>query len=197
MAESWTITPSEGVTNNNNGTFVFPKNTGCTDIVYTIDYTDASGCTGTTTYTIPKHEDYDNASVWFKVSPDHGASSVGGSWYVSSYSSSSDLTVVGAGWAGSYASGILKACNDYSLSITFQTNYTKDEIMQQCTDSWDSSCTTLFMAPYVDKGNFVIEGTPSYNSYYSNSCTLVDEDAKITIDVEVIYLDANGEQINR
>lgn len=44
---TWEITPETTeigtVTNNNNGTFVFPKNTGTTDITYTITYTSEYG----------------------------------------------------------------------------------------------------------------------------------------------------------
>jgi len=72
MAESWTITPSEGVTNNNNGTFVFDANTSFTPSVYTIDYTDDSGCTGTTTYTIPG-KPMIGVSFWVVWETDEGA----------------------------------------------------------------------------------------------------------------------------
>ena len=40
----WTVTPSQGVTNNNDGTFIFPENNTYCDKEYTVEYTD-SGCT--------------------------------------------------------------------------------------------------------------------------------------------------------
>ncbi len=43
MAE-WTVSPSEGVINNNNGTFTFPSNNLYKDKNYVVTYTD-SGCT--------------------------------------------------------------------------------------------------------------------------------------------------------
>lgn len=49
---TWEVTPSEGVVNNNNGTFTFPENSGSTDIVYTINYKDDDGCHASTLYTI-------------------------------------------------------------------------------------------------------------------------------------------------
>lgn len=45
MAVTWTVTPSEGVINNNDGTFVFPENTTYCVKDYTITYTDTDeGC---------------------------------------------------------------------------------------------------------------------------------------------------------
>jgi len=38
MASNWIVTPSDGVINNNNGTFVFPENTGTSEIEYTVTY---------------------------------------------------------------------------------------------------------------------------------------------------------------
>lgn len=47
---TWNSTPSVPHTG---GTFNFPQNTTTNDIVYTIKYTDDSGCTASTTYTVP------------------------------------------------------------------------------------------------------------------------------------------------
>ena len=48
---TWSVTPSEGVTGTG-PSFTFPKNTGATNIEYTITYTDDNGCTGSTKYTV-------------------------------------------------------------------------------------------------------------------------------------------------
>lgn len=46
MAKTWTVAPSEGVTNNNDGTFVFPSNDTYCSSSYTITYKDTDqGCT--------------------------------------------------------------------------------------------------------------------------------------------------------
>lgn len=50
--EEWTVSPSNGVTNNNNGIFTFPKNSGTSKVTYTITYKDVNGCKGNTTYTL-------------------------------------------------------------------------------------------------------------------------------------------------
>jgi hypothetical protein len=47
---TWNSTPNVP---NTGGTFNFPQNTTDDDIVYTINYTDDSGCTASTTYTVP------------------------------------------------------------------------------------------------------------------------------------------------
>jgi len=47
---TWNSTPSVPHTG---GTFNFPQNTTSNDMVYTIKYTDDSGCTASTTYTVP------------------------------------------------------------------------------------------------------------------------------------------------
>ena len=52
MAKKWTVTPEDYVTNNNNGTFTFPKNEGDTPKVYTIKFEDENGITANTTYTV-------------------------------------------------------------------------------------------------------------------------------------------------
>ena len=50
--EEWTVSPSDGVINNNNGIFIFPKNSGTSKVTYTIAYKDVNGCKGNTTYTL-------------------------------------------------------------------------------------------------------------------------------------------------
>lgn len=50
--EEWTVSPSNGVTNNNNGIFKFPKNSGTSKVTYAITYKDVNGCKGNTTYTL-------------------------------------------------------------------------------------------------------------------------------------------------
>ena len=52
MAQGWSISPA-GATINSNGQATFPANGTSSDIVYTITYEDANGCTGNTTYTVP------------------------------------------------------------------------------------------------------------------------------------------------
>ena len=52
MAKEWKVSPQDYVTNNNNGTFVFPKNNDNTPKVYTITFTDENGLTASTTYTV-------------------------------------------------------------------------------------------------------------------------------------------------
>lgn len=56
----WDINPSDGVTNNNNGTFIFPANTADTEIKYTIKYTSDTNCTASTTISMPKKCEDDN-----------------------------------------------------------------------------------------------------------------------------------------
>ena len=51
----WSINGDASI--DSNGVATFPKNTGTTDIEYTITYEDDNGCTGSTTYTVPYGQD--------------------------------------------------------------------------------------------------------------------------------------------
>jgi hypothetical protein len=52
MAKEWTVTPSEGVVNNNDGTFSFPANDTFCDKTYIIEYKDTGdGCTCNAVFT--------------------------------------------------------------------------------------------------------------------------------------------------
>jgi hypothetical protein len=52
MAKEWTVTPSEGVVNNNDGTFSFPANDTFCDKTYIIEYKDTDdGCTCNAVFT--------------------------------------------------------------------------------------------------------------------------------------------------
>ena len=53
--ERWSINPGDASISNN-GVASFPANTGTTDKVYTVTYTDDEGCTASTTYTVPACE---------------------------------------------------------------------------------------------------------------------------------------------
>lgn len=50
---TWSISPNDGGASITNGVATFPKNTGTTNIEYTITYIDDNGCSGETKYTIP------------------------------------------------------------------------------------------------------------------------------------------------
>lgn len=63
MANNWEITPSEGVTNNGNGEFTLPKNTGTTDIKYTVTVNDENGCSATTSVTVPSGSECQNTNT--------------------------------------------------------------------------------------------------------------------------------------
>lgn len=52
MATTWSVTPSAGVTNTNDGNFTFPSNTGTSSIEYTITAVDDDGCSATKKITV-------------------------------------------------------------------------------------------------------------------------------------------------
>lgn len=48
---NWSISPP--LAHSNNGVFDFPKNTGTTDMIYTVSYSSDTNCTASTTYIVP------------------------------------------------------------------------------------------------------------------------------------------------
>jgi len=112
---TWNSTPN--VPHTDDGTFNFPKNTTDDDIVYTINYTDDSGCTASTTYTVPTCicDKYGFVDRHYQLSSDSGSgvvalSSVSAGTLTFSSSKSSNwisfVSVQGGGMINAYVCSI-------------------------------------------------------------------------------------------
>lgn len=193
---TWEITPTEGVTNNNDGSFVFDKNEDlCSDRDYTITYTDDSGCTGTTTYTIPRKPAGTDVTIAIGLSPDHGIGSYGNPIF-NNVSGDDEIYWSGSSDTGGttyqfYADKLL-GCKSYSLSMDAYHPDSDSPCDCNQTTSTSNDCAN-YMDCYIRPqilGNFLsgswqILESEAWPGYYNGTCTLYNASTNTTVEISV------------